>query len=214
MLIAGAGGFAKEVYEVLMQQGYKCSRWIVFFDDHNQDNPDKLYGYRILKSSDHAKEFLGGIYNDFVLGVGTPAIRMALAQKMQKLGGNLASVISPRAHIGTHSEIGRGVSIMTGAIITNDCHIAGGCLINLNATVGHDTTLEPYVELCPGVGIGGHCYIGAYTFIGTNATVLPGIRIGRHCTIGAGAVVTKDVPDGATVVGVPGKIIKQSLVPA
>jgi serine acetyltransferase len=45
-------------------------------------------------------------------------------------------------------------------------------------------------------------------FIGTHAAVLPRIRIGRWATVGAGAVVTQDVPDFATVVGVPAKVIR------
>jgi acetyltransferase-like isoleucine patch superfamily enzyme len=43
--------------------------------------------------------------------------------------------------------------------------------------------------------------------IGSNATILAGVRIGRSAMIGAGAVVTKDVPDYAIVVGVPARIV-------
>jgi acetyltransferase-like isoleucine patch superfamily enzyme len=45
--------------------------------------------------------------------------------------------------------------------------------------------------------------------IGTGATILGGITIGERATVGAGAVVTRDVPDGATVAGNPARIIKQ-----
>lgn len=43
--------------------------------------------------------------------------------------------------------------------------------------------------------------------IGTNATILPGVVIGERALVGAGAVVTKDVPDGATVAGVPARVM-------
>ena len=43
--------------------------------------------------------------------------------------------------------------------------------------------------------------------IGANATIVCGHTLGTHCMIGAGSVVTKDVPDFALVVGVPGKIV-------
>ncbi len=42
--------------------------------------------------------------------------------------------------------------------------------------------------------------------VGTGAIVIPGIKIGKWCTIGAGAVVVKDVPDNAVLVGNPGDI--------
>jgi acetyltransferase-like isoleucine patch superfamily enzyme len=45
--------------------------------------------------------------------------------------------------------------------------------------------------------------------IGGGATILPGIRVGAHATVGAGAVVTKDVPAGATVVGNPAHVINK-----
>lgn len=47
--------------------------------------------------------------------------------------------------------------------------------------------------------------IGDKCYIGTGVTILALVTIGNNVTIGAGAVVTKDVPDDATVVGVPGR---------
>ena len=51
--------------------------------------------------------------------------------------------------------------------------------------------------------------IGDDVWVGANAVVLPGVTIGRHCIVAAGAVVTKDVPDGCVVAGIPAKIIKK-----
>lgn len=60
-----------------------------------------------------------------------------------------------------------------------------------------------------GNGKGGRPTIGDDVRIYTGATVFGGVRIGNHATIGAGAVVFQDVPDGATVVGNPSRIIKK-----
>lgn len=54
----------------------------------------------------------------------------------------------------------------------------------------------------------GHVEVGEGSHIGIGVSIIQGIKIGKWCTIGAGAVIIKDVPDGATVVGNPGKIIK------
>jgi len=51
--------------------------------------------------------------------------------------------------------------------------------------------------------------IGANVWIGSGARILDGVRIGRHAIVGAGSVVTKAVPEGATVVGVPARVIRQ-----
>ena len=53
----------------------------------------------------------------------------------------------------------------------------------------------------------GKIEVGAYSFVGANATIMPGVTIGDHCVIGAGAVVTKDVPSGMVAAGVPARII-------
>lgn len=50
-------------------------------------------------------------------------------------------------------------------------------------------------------------YIGDNTMIGMYSIVMPGIRIGKNCIIGAHSVVTKDIPDGTVVVGIPAKKI-------
>jgi acetyltransferase-like isoleucine patch superfamily enzyme len=51
-------------------------------------------------------------------------------------------------------------------------------------------------------------YVGNDVWIGANVIVMDGVRIGNGVVIGAGAVITKDVPDYAIIVGVPGKILK------
>jgi acetyltransferase-like isoleucine patch superfamily enzyme len=59
--------------------------------------------------------------------------------------------------------------------------------------------------------LAGNVYVGECTHIGIGASVLPGIRIGKNCIVGAGAVVTKDVADGTTVVGVPAVVMNRHL---
>ena len=53
----------------------------------------------------------------------------------------------------------------------------------------------------------GKIRVGERTFIGCNSTILPGVTIGKRCIIGAGSVVTKDVPDGTVVAGVPARVV-------
>ena len=62
---------------------------------------------------------------------------------------------------------------------------------------------EPYIN----VNRFGKIVVGAYSFIGANATIMPNVRIGKHCVIGAGAVVTKSIPDYSVAAGVPAKVI-------
>lgn len=206
MLIVGAKGFAKEVLEILYQNQYKKD--IFFFDNISEDLPDQQFGFPILKSFDEVRSCLGMDFH-FTLGLGNPKSRRSMYEVFTTLGGSFQSTISPLSTIGHYeNELGEGINLMTGVVITNSIKIGNGVLINLNSTIGHDSIIEDFVEISPGSHISGNCYIGENSELGTNCTVLPKITIGRNVRIGAGSVITKDVPDGVTVVGVPGRIIK------
>jgi serine O-acetyltransferase len=125
-------------------------------------------------------------------------------QKWQKKGGILAFYFC-KLHVLQH----RFWSIVTGADIPLNCQISGGLLlthpngvvIHPEAYIGCNCLFLQQVTIVAGVKIGGHVDIGA------GAKVIRAITIGDHAKIGANAVVLSDVPVGATVVGVPAKVV-------
>jgi len=206
MIIVGAKGFAKELFEVIYTLNEKEE--VCFYDDVNEDIPDKLFSkYRVIKNiEDAVLEFKKD--NRFALGVGNPVIRKKLGEKFESIGGKQQTFISKNANVGHFGvSFSDGVVVCGGVNITNDITFGKGCLINLNCTIGHDCLLGDFVELCPGVHVSGKVIIGSNTFVGTGVVILPGIEIGSNVKIGAGAVVMKDLPDDVTAVGIPAKII-------
>ncbi|HKK96172.1 MAG TPA: serine O-acetyltransferase [Anaerovoracaceae bacterium] len=106
-----------------------------------------------------------------------------------------------------------GVEIHPGATIGKRCFIDHGMAIVIGETteIGDDVTIYQGVTLG---GTGKHCgkrhpTIGNHVVISTGAKVLGPFKVGNDVKIGAGSVVLKEIPEGSTVVGIPGRIVKQ-----
>jgi UDP-N-acetylglucosamine acyltransferase len=80
--------------------------------------------------------------------------------------------------------------------------------------IGHDAEVGAECEIAPGAVICGHVILADNVKVGVNACVLPFVRVGEGARIGSGAVVTKDVPAGAVVVGNPARPLQQRAVSA
>jgi serine O-acetyltransferase len=104
---------------------------------------------------------------------------------------------SHRSHIDPDAELGEGVELGYGGI---GVVIAAGVKVGRNSFLAQDVTLGPAT---PGGGV--PC-IGEGVLLGTGAKVLGPVSVGDRAQIGANAVVTEDVPPGAVVIGVPGRI--------
>jgi sugar O-acyltransferase (sialic acid O-acetyltransferase NeuD family) len=211
MIVIGAGGFAKELLEILVSEKYGLNeRNLYFFDNINPKT--NLFGkFKILKNYEECSGLIKSHDVHFCYGIGNPYLRKKLGSEFISLGGQCVSVVSSESSIGSfNTEIGLGTTILGNAQITNNVKIGIGCLIYMNTSITHDVEISDFVEISPGVTITGNCKIGEFTSIGANATLLPGVKIGSNCIIGAGSVVTKNVANNCMVKGVPAKAFKKS----
>lgn len=204
MLIAGAGGHAKEILGIFAENNQDEN--IFFFDDYEGNTETLVFNkFKILKTTQQIKE-LFAIDNQFVIGIGNPIQRENFVNKLENLGGKLHSIISNKANIGKYNVLlGNGLNVLTGVVITQNVSIGKGTLIHINTTIHHDCIIGNYCEISPSCNILGKVQIGNYCSIGAGAIVLPKIKIGNNVIVGAGAVVTKNLPDNSIVKGIPAK---------
>lgn len=197
MILFGASGHAKVILEILEETGHSS---FVLWDDAAKP---PLWGIPVEQPG--AQPFPEN--PEMVIAIGVNRIRKKVAARF---GGktSFATAIHPKTAISKRATIGEGTVVMAGVTINADTQIGKHCIINTNASVDHDCVVGDYVHISPNSSLCGGVMVGEGSHIGAGSTVIPGIRIGRWCTIGAGAVIILDVPDGATVVGNPGKIIK------
>jgi len=99
------------------------------------------------------------------------------------------------------------------AIVQSAAKVGRHVLVNTAASIDHDNEIGDYAHVSPHATLCGHVKVGEGTHIGAGAVVIPSIRIGKWCTIGAGTVVIRDIPDYATAVGNPARVIKMREAP-
>jgi acetyltransferase EpsM len=116
--------------------------------------------------------------------------------------------IHPTAIVSPTASIGLGTVVLVNAIINSDAVLGDHVIINTAVVIEHDCRIADFVHISPNATLSGNVSVGEGTHIGVGVVVIPGVKIGKWCTIGAGTVLLNDVPDGATVVGNPGRIIK------
>lgn len=119
----------------------------------------------------------------------------------------IVSLIHPDIDLG-HVTIGENCLLSEGAVVGSKVTIGRHFTCRLHSTISHDVTIGDYVYVSPGVTVCGCTTLKNCADLGAGCTILPRLTIGENSIVGAGAVVTKDVPDNVTVVGVPAKIIK------
>ncbi len=106
-------------------------------------------------------------------------------------------------------EMTTGISLPASAQIGRGLYVGhfGGIILHSDVVMGENCSIGPGVVIgTRGLGDSGVPVIGDGVYIGTGAKVLGAIRVGNHARVGANSVVIDDVPEGATVVGVPARV--------
>lgn len=120
----------------------------------------------------------------------------------------LARLLSQRAARKTGIEIHPGAQIGKGLFIDHGCGVV----------IGETTVIGDNCTLYQGVTLGGtgkeqgkrHPTLGNNVMVSAGAKVIGSFKIGDNCKIGAGSVVLREVPQGSTVVGVPGRVVRHN----
>lgn len=210
VVVIGASGFAKEVIFLLKNsRTITGEKWnIVGCIDEDLDMKKSVLGYPILGDDEYLLNYNKKI--NVVLGIGNPIIKMKVIEKLKKNSKLVfPNIIASTARMDDSVVLGEGCIICDMNILTTDVTIGNFVTLNLSNTVGHDSKIDDYVTVNPGCNISGNVGIGKLSMIGTGTKIIQGLTIGEDTIIGAGSVIIRDVKNKTTVVGNPGRVIKE-----
>jgi sugar O-acyltransferase (sialic acid O-acetyltransferase NeuD family) len=213
--VMGAGGFGREVMPMVQDdlamthRSEYCEAVFVIEDQYAESTPKKLNGQRVLTMS----QFLRWDGEKrYVLAIQKSDARQRIAESLPpdvlpfNVRGSLSGVFDG-------NEIGAGSILCNFTQITSNATIGKHFHLNLFSCVEHDCRIGDYVTFSPGVKCSGRVVIEDHVFVGAGAVIRDGsdkpMVIGRGAVIGMGAVVTKSVPPGVTVVGNPARPLER-----
>ncbi len=199
IILYGASGHCKVVLDIAKLTNNK----VVYIIDDNKT---------IKKIADiSVRQNTRGRFNDkkynMIISIGNNSTRKSIADLLNNV--NFQKLIHPSSSIDITSIILEGTVVMAGVIVNSSVSIGRHCIINTGAIIDHDCFIGDFVHISPNATLCGDVSIGNGTQVGAGTVIIQGVRIGNNVKVGAGTVVIKDVPDNVTIVGNPGRIIKE-----
>jgi len=204
LVVIGGGEHAR----VVIETARSCpSQWSVdgFADPNPCEDTQQRLGVRWL-GDDAAVIGRPGLM--FVLGIGAVGVgdaRRQIVERYAAAGGRFAALVHAAAWVSPSARIAEGAVVFAGAVVQSGADVGAHAVVGTRAVIEHDVRLGAFVQAGPGVVTGGGAKIGDGSYLGLGACVRDHVTIGERALIAMGAVVTADVADGATVLGVPAR---------
>lgn len=202
--IYGASGFGREVLPLVREQ--YAGAQLCFVDDGSQDT--QLNGYTNYTYQDFLA--LPNTDKSVVFAIANSKVREVLEAKCKQDNLTIISVKASNSVVLDQVEIGEGAVLCHFTQLTSNIKIGKQFHANIYSYVAHDCVIGDYVTFAPKVQCNGNVHIEDHAYIGTGAIIKQGtparpIVIGKGAVVGMGAVVTKSVAPGVTVIGNPAR---------
>lgn len=208
--IIGAGGFGREVLDIFLACNQVQPEFDVcgFIVESEYARPGEIVrGIPVLGGFDWLEKHSQDVF--VICSIGAPHKRRRLVRMAQQAGARFCSVVHPDADISPETTFGENVIINKHCLISSSIHIGNHVQLNAQSLLGHDVVLKDFVTVSPGVMISGAVTIEEGAFIGIGAIIIEKLTIGAWSIVGAGSVVIRPVAENTTVVGNPGKVVKE-----
>ena len=209
LLIIGARGTGRGLYGFREDFiGYNETFSIKGFLDDDMNVLKGFEGYPPIISSVEDYEIQK---NDvFICALGDPRMKQKYIEMLSAKRGEFISLFSKTLVLSkTNRKFGMGCIVLSHTAIDADTEIGNFVTILPGVLIGHDTVIEDYCVLDCHVFCGGGSKIKKGALLYTGTKILPHRTVGEYAVVNAGSVVARDVPAGATVMGIPAQNSKK-----
>lgn len=198
LLLVGAGGHAVACIDVIEQEARFA---IVGLIGAAAEMGKQVLAYRVL-GTDEDLPALVSQHRRALIGVGqikTADMRVRLFERLLAMGCEMPVIVSPRAYVSPHAQLGAGTIVMHGAVINAGAVLGQNCIVNSQALVEHDVVIGDHCHIATAAVVNGDVRIGTGTFIGSQASIRQSLNVGARCVIGMGQRIVNDCADGAFI---------------
>jgi sugar O-acyltransferase (sialic acid O-acetyltransferase NeuD family) len=202
-VLVGGGALAREILD-WFAPGFQGSGsgFVGYLDDG--DDPMAAFGSRLAQLGT-IKDHKPKPGQALVMGIGSPAGKAAVSERLKGTGATFATLIHPTAWVSASARIDAGAVLGLHAHASADAHVGEFVQVGAFSSVGHDASVGPCCTLSSYVDLTGWVKSGRTCLFGSGARVLPKVTIGDSCIVGAGAVVVRNVKSETTVYAQPAR---------
>jgi sugar O-acyltransferase (sialic acid O-acetyltransferase NeuD family) len=207
LLLVGAGGFGREVVEVVhaLNKDHAQFDLLGFLDD-----APRLQGASVgqvpvlgpIEAIEHHPEAA------IVVTVGSPKnylVRQEIVGRLALPEERYATLVHPAASVGRSTTIGAGTVVEAGAVATVHVCVGAHVTVMPGVTLTHDDVVEDFAIIASGVQLAGGVRVGRGAYLGSGCLVREQVTIGPEALVAMGAVVVTDIGRREVWQGVPAR---------